>query len=72
MLGFTAAEDITSGDELRWCTITHLTQPELVLHLSTPGKPLSVEALMRDTSGSRLVLVETQEFNPPDLDRSDV
>jgi predicted enzyme related to lactoylglutathione lyase len=43
VLGFVAKDDITLGDGYRWCTVTHPTQPELNLHLTHPGPPLSPE-----------------------------
>lgn len=39
-LGFDPGDDIRIGDDFRWVTITHPSQPELHLHLSTPSKPL--------------------------------
>ncbi len=56
-LGFEARDDVRLGDNFRWCTIGHPSQPELDVHLSTPGPPLSpdyVEALKRalDTGGT--------------------
>lgn len=42
-LGFEARDDVTVGDDFRWCTIGHPSQPELEVHLSTPGPPLSAE-----------------------------
>jgi len=41
VLGFSAADDISMGEDFRWVTITHPAQPELQLHLTTPSKPLS-------------------------------
>ena len=41
VLGFRAGDDITLGDDFRWCTVVHPRQPELHLHLTTPSKPLS-------------------------------
>lgn len=49
-LGFEARDDVRLGDDFRWCTIGHPSQPELDVHLSTPGPPLSpdyVDALHR-------------------------
>ncbi|MEO1064071.1 MAG: VOC family protein [Actinomycetota bacterium] len=40
-LGFEARDDVRLGDDFRWCTIGHPSQPELDVHLSTPGPPLS-------------------------------
>lgn len=50
VLGFAEGDDIQLGDDFRWCTVVHPTQPELHLHLTTPSKPLSdemIEALQR-------------------------
>lgn len=43
ILGFEVGDDLTLGEDFRWLTITHPNQPELHLHLTTPGKPLSDE-----------------------------
>lgn len=40
-MGFNVGDDVKLGDDFRWCTITHPSQPELHVHLSTPSKPLS-------------------------------
>lgn len=42
-LGFEARDDVTLGDDFRWCTVGHPSQPELDVHLTTPGPPLSPE-----------------------------
>ena len=42
-LGFEARDDVTVGDDFRWCTVGHPSQPELEVHLTTPGPPLSPE-----------------------------
>ncbi len=42
-LGFEERDDVRLGDDFRWCTIGHPSQPELDVHLSTPGPPLSPE-----------------------------
>ena len=118
VLGFEPGEDVKLGDDFRWCTVVHPKQPELKLHLTTPGPPLSeelvaamrraqdegglpgvgmnvddcratygdlkargveflqepeerpygVEALMRDTSGNWMVLVEPREYTPEDFE----
>ena len=39
VLGFEAGADVTLGDGYRWCTVFHPNQPELHLHLTTPGPP---------------------------------
>ncbi|KRE43482.1 VOC family protein [Knoellia sp. Soil729] len=41
VLGFAAGDDIMLGEDFRWVTVTHPSQPELQLHLTTPSKPLS-------------------------------
>ncbi len=41
VLGFEARDDVTLGEDFRWVTIGHPSQPELDVHLSTPGPPLS-------------------------------
>jgi catechol 2,3-dioxygenase-like lactoylglutathione lyase family enzyme len=43
ILGFEPKDDITLGNGYRWCTVIHPAQPELVLHLTVPGPPLSPE-----------------------------
>jgi catechol 2,3-dioxygenase-like lactoylglutathione lyase family enzyme len=39
LLGFQPAEDVSFGD-YRWLTVVHPSQPELYLHITTPGPPL--------------------------------
>lgn len=41
VLGFEARDDVQLGDDFRWCTVGHPSQPELHVHLTTPGPPLS-------------------------------
>jgi catechol 2,3-dioxygenase-like lactoylglutathione lyase family enzyme len=41
VLGFEPGDDITMGEDFRWCTVFHPKQPELHLHLTTPSRPLS-------------------------------
>lgn len=41
ILGFQAKDDITLGEDFRWCTVVHPSQPELQVHLTTPSAPLS-------------------------------
>jgi catechol 2,3-dioxygenase-like lactoylglutathione lyase family enzyme len=41
VLGFEARDDIMLGEDFRWVTVGHASQPELQLHLTTPSKPLS-------------------------------
>jgi len=43
VLGFEEHSDITLGDGYRWCTVNHPSQPELQVHLTTPGPPFSPE-----------------------------
>ena len=43
VLGFEDADDVVLGDDFRWCTVGHPSQPELHVHLTTPGPPLSPE-----------------------------
>lgn len=50
VLGFEVGDDVRLGDDFRWLTVVHPDQPELHLHLTTPGPPLSpelVEAMRR-------------------------
>ena len=41
VLGFESRENVTLGEDFRWVTVGHPSQPELFLHLTTPSKPLS-------------------------------
>jgi catechol 2,3-dioxygenase-like lactoylglutathione lyase family enzyme len=41
ILGFEARDDIRLGEDFRWVTVGHESQPELDLHLTTPSGPLS-------------------------------
>ena len=41
VLGFEEHTDITLGDGYRWCTVKHPNQPELQVHLTIPGPPIS-------------------------------
>ena len=43
VLGFEVGDDLTFGPDFRWLTVFHPNQPELHLHLTTPGPPLSEE-----------------------------
>lgn len=43
VLGFSPGDEVRLGDDFRWLTVTHPSQPELHLHLTTPGPPLSPE-----------------------------
>ena len=43
VLGFVEHTDVTLGDGYRWCTVNHPTQPELQVHLTIPGPPISDE-----------------------------
>jgi catechol 2,3-dioxygenase-like lactoylglutathione lyase family enzyme len=119
VLGFEPRTDITMGEDYRWVTVSHPSQPELEVTLMLPGPPLDdeaaqfvrrqleagnmgglgltvddcrktfeelsakgvtftqepserpygVEAVMRDTSGNWLVLVEPHPFTPEDFTR---
>ena len=40
VMGFEVHEDLRLGPDFRWCTVRHPRQPELAVHLSTPGGPL--------------------------------
>ncbi|MEP7046275.1 MAG: VOC family protein [Ilumatobacteraceae bacterium] len=42
-LGFEERDDVTVGADFRWCTIGHPSQPEIQVHLTTPGPPMSPE-----------------------------
>ena len=41
ILGFEPRDDIRLGEDFRWVTVGHASQPELDLHLTTPTGPLS-------------------------------
>lgn len=41
VLGFEVGEDFQLAEDFRWLTVIHPSQPELSLHLTTPGPPLS-------------------------------
>jgi catechol 2,3-dioxygenase-like lactoylglutathione lyase family enzyme len=41
VLGFAEHTDITLGEGYRWCTVKHPSQPELQVHLTTAGPPIS-------------------------------
>lgn len=43
VLGFEVGDDIALAEGFRWLTVVHPNQPELHLHLTTPGPPLSDE-----------------------------
>lgn len=43
-LGFEPRTDITMGEGFRWVTVSHASQPELQVTLTTPGPPLDAEA----------------------------
>jgi len=43
VLGFKPSADVSFGNDYRWLTVVHPEQPELELHLSRPGAPLSDE-----------------------------
>ena len=43
VLGFEVGDDVRLAEDFRWLTVVHPSQPELHLHLTTPGPPLSDE-----------------------------
>lgn len=43
VLGFRPGTDATAGENFRWVTVFHPTQPELEITLMTPGPPLDDE-----------------------------
>jgi len=43
VLGFVANTDVTMGEDFRWVTVNHPSQPELQVTLMTPGPPLDDE-----------------------------
>ena len=45
ILGFEARDDIMLGEDFRWVTVGHPSQPELDLHLTTPSSPLSEDLI---------------------------
>jgi catechol 2,3-dioxygenase-like lactoylglutathione lyase family enzyme len=47
VLGFVEHTDLTLGEGYRWCTVNHPSQPELQVHLTIPGPPLSPETAER-------------------------
>ena len=54
VLGFEVGDDIQLAENFRWLTVVHPNQPELHLHLTTPGPPLSDElqsAIYRSLDG---------------------
>ena len=57
VLGFEKGDDVRLGPDFRWLTVVHPRQPELHLHLTTPGPPLAdelVEAMKRAQAGGGL------------------
>lgn len=57
VLGFEVREDIRLADDFRWLTVGHPSQPELQLHLTTPGPPLPddlQEAIRRSLSSGTM------------------
>jgi catechol 2,3-dioxygenase-like lactoylglutathione lyase family enzyme len=44
VLGFEPRADVTMGDDFRWLTVGHASQPELELTLMVPGPPLEPDA----------------------------
>ena len=54
VLGFEKGDDVQLGPDFRWLTVQHPQHPELQLHLTTPGPPLSdelVDAMRRAQAG---------------------
>ena len=54
VLGFEKGDDVRLGPDFRWLTVVHPRQPELNLHLTTPGPPLSdelIDAMRRAQAG---------------------
>jgi len=45
VMGFEIHDDIRLGEDFRWLTVGHPSQPELDLHLTTPGPPLSEDLI---------------------------
>jgi len=43
VLGFVPNTDVTMGEDFRWVTVNHPSQPELEVTLMTPGPPLDAE-----------------------------
>ena len=43
VLGFVENSDVPLADGYRWCTVSHPNQPEIQVHLTTPGPPHSPE-----------------------------
>src|SRR5437867_1480167 len=44
VLGFEARTDATAGEDFRWVTVVHPSQPELEVTLMLPGPPLDPDA----------------------------
>ncbi len=45
VLGFEEGDDVTMGEDYRWCTVRHPGQPGLDVHLNIPGPPFSPEMI---------------------------
>jgi catechol 2,3-dioxygenase-like lactoylglutathione lyase family enzyme len=45
VFGFEVGDDVHLGEDFRWLTVRHQRQPELSLHLITPGPPLGAELI---------------------------
>lgn len=43
-LGFVLQNDVTVGDDFRWCTVSQPDHPELEIQLALPGPPLDPES----------------------------
>lgn len=57
VLGFEARDDVRLGEDFRWLTVGHPSQPELDLHLSTPSSLGSEElatAIQRAQAGGEM------------------
>jgi catechol 2,3-dioxygenase-like lactoylglutathione lyase family enzyme len=44
VLGFENRADVTAGEDFRWVTVGHPSQPELEITLMVPGPPLDPDA----------------------------
>jgi predicted enzyme related to lactoylglutathione lyase len=45
VLGFLPKDDITLAEGYRWCTVVHPNQPELQVHLTVAGPPVTDEMI---------------------------
>ena len=63
VLGFDKRDDITLGPDFRWVTVAHPSQPELQVHLTTPGPPLPdhlIESMRRAQAEGGLPGIDLQ------------